>query len=318
MRDSITKYIQLLNRTLNLPGICWWIIDYEENPDYFYCNELMKETFSLDKNLTHHPVAETCPIAGEYNKNIEIASNSKHIAKKIFDDYIKLINQETDTYYNAFPYFNKELGKTMYFSSRALVLEKTKTNDISILYGIIEDITVFEEQKIELKMLNKQFQELSVCDSLTGLYNRRKFNEILLNKINKYKRTLQSFGIILIDIDFFKKVNDTYGHTIGDGVLIEIASLLKNSVRKTDKVIRWGGEEFLIICPETTLEGTVHLAETIRILVEQYQFHIVKKTTVSLGVAAMQKDDTARSIVDRADKYLYKAKKSGRNRVVYA
>lgn len=317
MRDSVKEYIQIFNKTLNLPGICWWIIDYQENPDYFYCNEFMEEVFSLDKKLEYHSVADTCPIAGEYNKNIEIASNNDHIVKKIFEDYTKLINQEIDKYHNTFPYFNKVLGKTMYFSSRALVLERTKTNDVSILYGIIEDITVFEEQKSELKRLNKELQELSICDTLTGLFNRRKFNEILFYEINRYKRTQQSFGIILIDIDFFKKLNDTYGHITGDEVLVNTATLLKNSVRKIDKVTRWGGEEFLIICPETNLEGILHLAESIRILVEQHKFHIARKITISLGIAVIQEDDTAESIVDRADKYLYKAKKSGRNRVVY-
>ena len=185
MRDLVKEYIQIFNKTLNLPGICWWIIDYQEKPDYFYCNDFMEETFSLDKKLEYHSVADTCPIAGDYNKNIEIAGNSENIAKKIFEDYAKLINQESDEYYNVFPYFNKVLDKTMYFSSRALVLEKTKTNDVSILYGIIEDITVSEEQKNELKKLNKELQKLSVLDTLTGLYNRRKFNEILLYEMNR-------------------------------------------------------------------------------------------------------------------------------------
>lgn len=317
MRDLVKEYIQIFNKTLNLPGICWWIIDYQEKPDYFYCNDFMEETFSLDKKLEYHSVADTCPIAGDYNKNIEIAGNSENIAKKIFEDYAKLINQESDEYYNVFPYFNKVLDKTMYFSSRALVLEKTKTNDVSILYGIIEDITVSEEQKNELKKLNKELQKLSVLDTLTGLYNRRKFNEILLYEMNRYERTKQSFGIILLDIDFFKKVNDTYGHLVGDEVLIKIAILLKNSVRKMDKVIRWGGEEFLITCPETNLKGILHLAESIRNLVEQYKFRTAKKLTISLGIAVVQEDDTLDSIVNRADKYLYKAKESGRNRVVY-
>lgn len=317
MRGLVKEYIQIFNKTLNLPGICWWIIDYQEKPDYFYCNDFMEETFSLDKKLEYHSVADTCPIAGDYNKNIEIAGNSENIAKKIFEDYAKLINQESDEYYNVFPYFNKVLDKTMYFSSRALVLEKTKTNDVSILYGVIEDITVSEEQKSELKRLNKELQELSIRDTLTGLYNRRKLDEILLYEMNRYERTKQSFGIMLLDIDFFKKVNDTYGHSVGDEVLIKIATLLNNSVRKMDDVIRWGGEEFLIVCPETNLKGILHLAESIRNIIEEYEFDIVKKLTISLGISVIQEDDTLDSIVNRSDKYLYKAKELGRNRVAY-
>jgi len=311
MRDVLQEYIHIFSKALNLPGICWWIIDYEENPDYFYCNELMKETFSLDKKLECYSVADNCPIAGDYNKNIEIASNSEDIAKKIFEDYAKLINQESNEYCNTFPYFNKVLNKTMYFSSRALVVEKTKTNNVSILYGIIEDITVLEEQNSELKRLNKELQELSVLDTLTGLYNRRKFNEIILSEMNRYERTKQSFGIMLLDIDFFKKVNDTYGHLVGDEVLIKIATLLKTSIRKIDKVFRWGGEEFLIICPQTNLKGILHLAESIKNIVKEYEFDIVKRLTISLGVSIAQEDDTLDSILNRVDKYLYKAKELG-------
>ena len=143
MRQIIKEYIHTFNKTLNLPGISWWVIDYEEESDYFYCNELMEEMFSLDKNLKQHLVSKTCPIAGDYNNNI--ASKDADIAKIIFDDYEKLITQKNEVYCNIFPYYNEMLNKTMYFSSRALVLEKTNSGDVSVLYGLIEDITNSEE-----------------------------------------------------------------------------------------------------------------------------------------------------------------------------
>jgi len=160
LRQIIKEYIQTFNKTLNLPGISWWIIDYKEEPSYFHCNELMEEMFSLDKNLKYHSVSETCPIAGDYNNNI--ASKDADIAKKIFDDYEKLLTQENEVYCNVFPYYNEKSNKTMYFSSRALVLEKTNNGDVSVLYGLIEDITSSEEHKIELRYANDDISNLNM------------------------------------------------------------------------------------------------------------------------------------------------------------
>ncbi len=160
MRQIIKEYMQSFNKTLNLPGISWWIIDYKVDSNIFYCNETMEEIFSLDSNLKGHSVSETCPIAGDYNNNIKITSNDAHIAKKIFDDYDKLITLENEDYYNIFPYHNKILDKIMHFSSRALVLEKTSNGDVSVLYGIIEDITSLEEQKVELQNALKEISTL--------------------------------------------------------------------------------------------------------------------------------------------------------------
>lgn len=308
MRKEIKEYIQLFNKTLNLTGICWWVIDYKEDPDYFYCNDFMVETFNLDKDLEKHSVAATCPIAGDYNKNIEIASKSGSTAQQIFDDYSKLVKEETKQYYNIFPYYNSQLNKTMYFSSRATVLDRTHDNKVSILYGIIEDMTTIEEQKIEL-------HRMSITDRLTKLYNRHKLDEVLISERKRFHRYGYPIGIILLDIDHFKRINDTYGHLKGDYILSEYAKLLRQNTRDTDTIGRWGGEEFLLICPNTDINGLKIQAEKLRIIIEKFSFNGIEKVTASFGVSCFKKNDTIDSAILRTDRALYVAKHNGRNRV---
>ena len=149
MRKSVENYIKLFEKTLNMSGISWWVIDFEENPDNFYCNEFMEETFSLDKNLKFHSIEETCPIAGDYNQNIELACSTNEHARIVINEYKELLNGKVEEYNNQFPYYSKALNAIHYFSSRAKVLERNEKNEVSILYGIIEDITLQELQKKE-------------------------------------------------------------------------------------------------------------------------------------------------------------------------
>lgn len=308
MRKIISEYRKQFDKILTLEGICWWIIDYEAEPEYFYYNELMAETFSLDKTLQKHSVALTCPIAGDYNKNIELVGDSKEKAQLVFDEYTQLIKQILQEYNNQFPYYNKELDKTFYFSSRAKVLEKNEKNEISVLYGIIEDITLQEEQR-------KELEKLSQTDKLTGLYNRLKLDQALKIEVNRMKRQNTPLSVIIMDIDMFKEINDSFGHLVGDKVIEQVAALLKTNTRTIDVIGRWGGEEFLIICPNTKLDEAKELAEKLRRCIESFSFDTVKTETASFGVSEFKSDDNITSFVNRADKALYKAKDNGRNRV---
>jgi diguanylate cyclase (GGDEF)-like protein len=163
---------------------------------------------------------------------------------------------------------------------------------------------------------NHQLEELAIKDKLTGVFNRRKLDEILQNELNRSQRFKQMFGLVVLDIDFFKNVNDKYGHLAGDEVLIAIAKLLKKNMRQTDSVVRWGGEEFILIYTGTDSDGVLSLAESLRSNIENHAFESVGKITASLGVTTYQPGDTMESIISRADKALYKAKDSGRNRVI--
>jgi diguanylate cyclase (GGDEF)-like protein len=174
-----------------------------------------------------------------------------------------------------------------------------------------------EAAQKQLKKQYKQLEELSITDRLTGLYNRVRLDEVLKNEILRAQRYPYSFAIIIIDIDYFKQVNDTYGHNTGDVVLVEIAQLIVKNVRAVDTAGRWGGEEFLIICPEAELSGALTSASSLRNTIEKYQLPTVVQKTVSFGVTVYQKGDSHETLIDRADKALYKAKAGGRNRVEF-
>jgi len=153
-------------------------------------------------------------------------------------------------------------------------------------------------------------------DHLTGLRNRLTCEKILEREIERNRRYGYSFSVILCDIDHFKEVNDTFGHDVGDEVLVAFADILNNSVRELDVNGRWGGEEFLLICPNSDGQHAAYLAERVRKAVEDHDFSPVEQLTSSFGVATFTTTDTIASLLKRADNALYEAKESGRNRVV--
>lgn len=159
----------------------------------------------------------------------------------------------------------------------------------------------------------RQLEDFAIKDPLTNLYNRRYMQEALLNAQKLYSRHKEPFSLIIVDIDFFKKINDTYGHQTGDSVLKEFANLLSENTRQSDKVSRWGGEEFLIFTPKTTLQNAFTLAVNICNKIAQHQFVEAGHVTASFGVAAYENciDNT----IKNADEALYKAKELGRNQV---
>ena len=180
---------------------------------------------------------------------------------------------------------------------------------------IIKANELLKEAQKAIEEKNKELEKLAITDNLTDLYNRRKLDELLKNEIYRSDRFGHTFGFTILDIDHFKRVNDTYGHQTGDKVLIEIASILKNNLRKTDFVGRFGGEEFVIICPESNIESVVKLMENLRLIIQNHNFGKIKNQTVSFGVTLLKEADTVDSILKRADEALYKTKNSGRNKV---
>jgi diguanylate cyclase (GGDEF)-like protein len=170
-------------------------------------------------------------------------------------------------------------------------------------------------QRDELRHLNERLEHLSITDKLTQIYNRVGIDNSINNELSRLKRYGHSFGIILLDVDYFKKVNDTFGHDVGDLVLKGIAEILKKHTRATDVVGRWGGEEFLIVSPETGREDINKLAELLRSHIEKHDFNPVDKVTCSFGTTIANKDDDINSLLKKADNALYEAKESGRNRV---
>jgi len=179
--------------------------------------------------------------------------------------------------------------------------------------------------QLKMQRLLREVYNLSVEDVLTGLGNRRHFNNVLLQEWQRSARQQLPLGFMILDIDYFKKVNDTYGHVSGDAVLKAVAEIIKNSVsRSTDHVARWGGEEFAVILYETDLVGTMTVAEKIRKSIESTVFELTDNITVditiSIGVhcivAEADSAYTLKSFISDTDAALYEAKNLGRNRVV--
>ena len=174
----------------------------------------------------------------------------------------------------------------------------------------------YSAQAIENTMLYKSKEHLSITDGLTSLYNHRHFQEQLEVEVKRAQRYDLNLSLIMIDLDHFKKFNDSYGHLEGDTLLRKIAQILKSSLRETDFVARYGGEEFAVILPETNKEGASIAAERIRRTVSEQTFgEVGAKMTISLGVASYPDDACLRAdLIKEADDALYRAKKEGRNR----
>ena len=192
-------------------------------------------------------------------------------------------------------------------------------NEIGEIAEYIDNLTskALYQKNIELVKLNKELEKLSAIDPLTNLFNRRIMDEKLSKEWERAVRYKSKFALIIFDIDHFKKINDTYGHQTGDKVLREISRLSEQVLRKADVIARWGGEEFLILLPETDKKGTEILAEKLRKKVEQYHFTDCNNITISMGVAVFHGEEkTVDELLNEADKNLYIAKQSGRNRVV--
>lgn len=167
----------------------------------------------------------------------------------------------------------------------------------------------------EKKKMEDELKELAIKDQLTGLFNRRKIDEVLVEESKQAERHHQDLAIIMADIDMFKLVNDQHGHQVGDQVLSMVTKILGSGIRKTDILGRWGGEEFMIICPDTDLTGATVLAEKLRKMVETHEFEAVGRKTCSFGIAQLRKEETIDALLLRSDMALYRAKERGRNRV---
>jgi diguanylate cyclase (GGDEF)-like protein/PAS domain S-box-containing protein len=186
------------------------------------------------------------------------------------------------------------------------VVVRDENDQITHFLGYLSDITELKEKEI---MLN----ELARTDQLTQLYNRVYLDEVLMNQYYRFYRNHEPCSIVMMDIDYFKEVNDKYGHLVGDKVLVEFANILRKSVRASDIIGRWGGEEFMLVLPHTELEQAIELAKKLHKLINEHEFSIVGKKTASFGISTFRVNVTVEKVVDEADQALYEAKKAGRN-----
>ena len=157
--------------------------------------------------------------------------------------------------------------------------------------------------------------KIAMTDSLTGIYNRYAFLTVMEAQQNKMNRDKSCFSLIMLDLDNFKRVNDSYGHDVGDKVLIEVVQNAATCLRKNDVFGRVGGEEFMVMLPDTTLEAAKDIAERIRSFIASQNIEPVGIVTVSMGVVQCEEDEELQEVIKRSDIALYKAKELGRNRV---
>jgi diguanylate cyclase (GGDEF)-like protein len=179
--------------------------------------------------------------------------------------------------------------------------------------SLLEDRESLIEAKKELLEDNSELTRMALTDNLTGLSNRTNMNQILRREFSRFERHDQRFGIVMLDIDHFKNINDSFGHDTGDIVLKKLALIFDSAIRNSDFVARWGGEEFLICCTTIEEADLLPIAETIRQLVASTDFEYVGQITASLGCAAIVKGETIGVLIKRADVALYEAKNNGRN-----
>lgn len=217
----------------------------------------------------------------------------------------------------AVPLFvsNRVMGSLQLFSSKPNAFSREDAQLLWILSLVAENLLTRE-------YANEGLLRFAFTDYLTGLRTRGYFEQQLELEFKRVERRRQKFAVLMIDIDHFKQLNDTYGHHVGDQVLRDISSILMKDMREVDTVARYGGEEFVIILPETTETGAVYVAQRLRRAVEQAKFfagspNAIQHLTISIGVAVFDTDaQFKRDLIEFADAALYAAKREGRNRVV--
>ncbi len=209
-------------------------------------------------------------------------------------------------------------GRARRFISQLLELGRTHARQAEAVH---EELTKVQSQVVELQHELDRLRDRAYLDHLTQIANRRHLEEVLEREIAAARRSGQPLSFALADLDHFKQVNDRYGHAIGDAVLKHFAALLKENLKGQDTPARFGGEEFALVLPRTSVFNAHHVVENIRRLMAETDFILsrdrrsIGRITVSFGVTQLLASDTLESLVERADEFLYRAKNGGRNRV---
>jgi polar amino acid transport system substrate-binding protein len=279
------------------------------NKVYGYIDTLPTISYQLKTNKMPN-----LKISGELDLNYDVSiavRNDRPLLLSILNKAIDTISDEERQ--KIFYYWisvNYDQGFNYVLFSKILAFF------LGILFFLLYRNLIVSRYNKKLIEVNNKLDFLYKIDKLTGLFNRHFIDETLekeVNKTNNYNLAC-SLSIVLLDVDHFKRINDTYGHHIGDSVLVEVAVILKNNLRKTDLVGRWGGEEFIVVCPETELSEAANLAEKLRHKISEHHFLEVEKAiTASFGVSTCKVDDTVQSLIKRVDDALYFSKRNNRN-----
>ncbi len=240
-------------------------------------------------------------------KILDIARNVKDVTLNI-EESIKKTEKEHNNALNTISSLNAD-------KNIMNEIEKIKYVNMSLKAELEAARNVLEKQKESIDSL----RELSLKDYLTGLFLRRYMDSVIKDALYNFKRYSKIFSIIMLDLDDFKKINDLYGHAAGDAVLKDFASILNRITRHTDVCIRYGGDEFIIILPETDIESAKAVAKKIQATLKSVTFkkgNVEFKCSVSIGITSVKKDDSLESILERVDKALYETKQKSKGGIV--
>jgi len=252
--------------------------------------ELIKNRSDLSLSVSHYMSSPVDSIS----RSATIKEALNFVKSKNYKRVV-VVNEEGEL---AGVIAQKELISLTY--SRWAVLMKEYQSELSEINNMLEN-------------KNREYEVMASTDSLTGLYNRHKFSELYLSSYKSMTQRDAKMSLIIVDIDFFKKVNDTYGHNVGDKVLIQVAHSLIRTLRHIDIVCRWGGEEFVVLLPTASLENAKVLAEKLRENMHHLDIDKIDAISASFGVAEVKEGDEMQDVIERADKALYLAKDSGRD-----
>jgi len=196
-------------------------------------------------------------------------------------------------------------------------IEATKQGAFSYLLKPYQMDTLLLDiqHAVERKQAQEEIRVLATTDMLTGINNRREFSGLLANEIARARRYGNALALIMYDIDFFKQVNDEFGHDAGDQVLRDMTDLVRRNTRTVDVLARWGGEEFMILMPQSDMAAAQKAAEKLRAAIAKHRFDGIRALTASFGVTVFHPKEEINSLLKRVDDALYQAKKRGRNRV---
>jgi len=266
----------------------------------------LQEKESTNITIYYHNkiIQFTMQISDNYNKII----SSLFLSYKVEQDLLLVDIEANHFLYNQNLFCDFQELLQFGLDENAMMLNKKLQEEVDKKLNELQ-----EKEKLNQHLTNKAY-----IDNLTGAFNRYKFEEVFEYELSHFKRYNRIFCVAMIDIDHFKKFNDTFGHLIGDEVLIMLAQESKKVIRKLDIFTRWGGEEFLVLFPETSLENSFISANKLRESIASLVHPIAGNITASFGVSQIYKDDTLDSILKRCDDALYKAKENGRNRVEVA
>lgn len=283
-----------------------------------YTYQEMVELYARDISQVPDPIQYMIK-----NLHIDIPSHHVGIVLCELDICMYILEQEVKLNHLRLSMFWVKKREAWYVAHMHISLP-TEAHEVNESYPIkeLEERNKVLERMVEKKTLKlskalETISQLATIDKLTKIFNRFKMEELLSHELERSRRYHNDFSVIYMDIDYFKHVNDTFGHVIGDKVLCEFTHIISKRIRHSDAFGRWGGEEFIIVCPQTPLQEAIKLAETLRYEVEQHSFKIVGHKTASYGVVSYCEHDTIDSLLRRADRAMYEAKNNGRNQVFF-